>query len=296
MDLIIERQEHDWTLARVLRRRLPTAADGYLRQLLKKGKILYQQHLAQPDEQVSAGEQLHLPGSGRLQELYDQGHSLDVDILLETEDFLVVAKPAGLAVHRGLGHEKDNLAARIERLMELRGQIVFTAPVHRLDAATSGPVLFGKGRPAIARFGAWFSEGRVDKRYLALVRDRLPATGLLDSAVPAKGKIKESQTCFQRLAAANGYALLELQLLSGRKHQIRRQLADVGCPIVGDTRYGGPTLGQLDRLFLHGWQLRLPLEQNGLIRCDLPDNLRHVVEQLGLQFPTQSALSMNDNE
>ena len=285
MNWTIDHQEQGWDLLRVLRRRLPTAPDGYLHQLFKKGKILYQREPADEAVIVEVGEQLHLPNSLRLQELFEEGLHLGVDILLETEDFLVLAKPAGLAVHRGLGHEDDNLTARAERLMQQRGQTVFIAPVHRLDAVTSGPVLFGKGRPATARLGAWFSDGQVDKRYLALVKDRLPTTGLLDSAVPAKGKIKESQTCFQRLASANGYALLELQLLSGRKHQIRRQLADAGCPIVGDTRYGGPKLPQLERLFLHGWQLRLPLGQDGLIRCSLPAELTLVLDHLGLTFP-----------
>ncbi len=267
--------------------RLPAAPSGYLRQLLRSGRILNNGAPLDPRTRLREGDRLRLPESRRLQELTaTSGPGLA--ILCETREALIVAKPAGLAVHRGEGHEADNLTERVQTLLRLRGTSFQCAPIHRLDAETSGPVLFGKGRAAIAAFGKVFMHQPVTKLYLGLVGAELPATGLLTSTVPVRGRPRESATAFRSLGHGGGFSLVEFRLLTGRRHQIRRQLADSGQPLAGDRRYGGPTAPGLARLFLHCSHLEVPNpfgETVLMATCALPEALASVLRQLGIAPP-----------
>lgn len=284
-EIICSGEEDGLTALQLLCRRLPAAPVSYLRQLLRRGKVRRQEEVLTEQTTVAAGDQLRLPASGRLEALRTRG---ELTILHESRDLLVVEKPAGVAVHRGVGHETDNLTARVEELVHRRGEPYRVAPVHRLDAETSGPVLFAKGKRAAAALGQLFMDGAVTKEYIALVDAGLPATGELTTPVPAKGKMKASRTDWQTLAVAGDYCLLQLRLHSGRTHQIRRQLAAAGHPVVGDRRYGGPVLPQLDRLFLHASRLALvspfdsqPVEFASALPTELTAVLRRLFPELG---------------
>lgn len=241
----------------LLQRRIPAAPQGYLRQLLRSGRVLLNDLPLAATAIAEAGDRLVLPDSRRLAGLALQGERLP-RVLLETREALIADKPAGLAVHRGVGHETDHLDGRVAALLKSRGERFSSAPVHRLDAGTSGPVLFGKGRRAIAAFGEAFMSGAATKRYLALVSGRLAETGLLNSPVPQRGRARTASSRFRSLAASHRWSLLELILDTGRHHQLRRQLADAGHPVVGDRRYGGPCPAGLDRWFLHCYYLEVP--------------------------------------
>lgn len=269
-------QDHGSNALHWLERQIPQAPAAYLRQLLRKGKVRRAGLPLGEEALLQAGDRLTFPDSARLRELLAAPPPPTLTILLETERLLAVAKPAGLAVHRSLGHEADNLAARVQALLHERGCRFQVAPLHRLDLETSGPVLFGKGHAAIARYGRLFMDGAVEKCYLGLAAGTLAAAGWLDSPIPAKGKLKTARTRFRLLAADGELSLLELLPETGRQHQLRRQLADAGHPLAGDRRYGGPTLPGLGRLFLHCRQLTLddPFERHPLvIRAPLADDL-----------------------
>jgi RluA family pseudouridine synthase len=270
------------TVLECLSRRIPAAPTAYLRQLLQKQKILRAGTPLGERDNVRDGDVLCLPASQRLQEILATT-TRELTILFESREMLVVAKPAGLAVHTGLGHAEDNLTDRLQQMMRLRKEPFRVSPAHRLDAATSGPVLFGKGRNACAALGKMFMAGAVEKIYLALAAGHLPETGQLVSPVPAKGKWKSSLTEYRCLEFRGNHSLLQLRLLSGRTHQIRRQLADAGHPLAGDRRYRGPDLPGLDRLFLHGSRLALtnPFDGTRLeIDCPLPAELEAVLTNL----------------
>jgi 23S rRNA-/tRNA-specific pseudouridylate synthase len=126
----------------------------------------------------------------------------------------------------------------------------------------------------------------VEKRYLALVAGKTVGSGVLHSAVPAKGKLKEAHTSFRALARSEEASLLELTLHSGRQHQIRRQFADLGHPLFGDLRYGGPCPAALPRTFLHCKQLAFVDPYNGaavVIDCPLPADLDAFLSDIGLE-------------
>jgi len=210
-----------------------------------------------------------------------------VDVLHEYYLLIVVDKPAGLAVHRSKGHESDNLLERVERRSKARGENFQIAPIHRLDAETSGPVLLGKGHQAISSLGKTFMTGEIEKSYLGLVRGDLPDGGRLETSVPAKGTWKQASTRFHVRERLGPYLVVELFLESGRTHQIRRQLADRKMPLAGDRRYRGPNVPGLQRLFLHCRRLgfRNPFSGERLaVESPLPASLSDVLPGLRSQI------------
>jgi len=129
---------------------------------------------------------------------------------------------------------------------------VFCGVTHRLDRPVGGLVIFAKTSKALARLNEMFREGRVDKRYWAIVRNRPPkdADTLVHyittrqegnksyaSSKPSPGA-KKAVLDYRLLASSDRYHLLEINLHTGRKHQIRVQLSAIGCPIKGDLKYG----------------------------------------------------------
>jgi len=184
-----------------------------------------------------------------------------LDIVHEDEFCIVVNKPAGLAVQggKGIAVSLDGLLAAFRAERPLL--------VHRLDRDTSGLILAAKDRKSAAFFSELFAGRRggggptVVKRYLALcggIPER-PA-GTIRLPLDVRGSLKESETRFAlaRTFADRGFSLLELELGTGRMHQIRRHLAMTGLPVLGDDRYGDFALNRrlrketgLRKLLLH---------------------------------------------
>lgn len=183
-------------------------------------------------------------------------------ILHEDRDLLVVVKPAGLLTI-GTARDKSRTAHALLNDYVRKGdpksrRRVYV--VHRLDRDTSGILLFAKSQPVKEFLQEHW--GATDKVYLAIVHGRLtPASGTISTYLaentahkvystpdPAKGKL--SHTAYQVLQASGDNSLLEIHLLTGRKHQIRVHLAERGHPVIGDRKYGGDGAAA-KRLALH---------------------------------------------
>ncbi|NOQ41769.1 MAG: hypothetical protein GQ563_04635 [Desulfuromusa sp.] len=289
-EFIVSTEEVDLTAKQFLHQHIPAAPIGYLRQLFKKGKVRIADKIIAADDCLTVGTKISLPNSSRIQELLfaPQDPRPQLDILYESREILIVNKQAGLAVHKGKGHERDNLTDQVTAFLADRGDKFKVAPVQRLDLETSGPVLFGKGKQGCAELGKLFMQGEVTKTYLALVAGKLVGRGDLLSEIPAKGKLKTAKTSYQTLVSNDTVSLLEIHLHTGRQHQIRRQLADAGHPLYGDRRYKGPCPRKLPRLFLHCRQLAFidPFSRQQVeveVNCPLPKDLSRFLPQLGLE-------------
>ncbi|MBN1141211.1 MAG: RluA family pseudouridine synthase [Deltaproteobacteria bacterium] len=287
-DLTVTADDGALTILEFLERRIPAAPRSYLRQLLKSGKVTAAAgHPLSERETVTAGAILRLPSSRHLLEYLalPARSERELEILFESREILIVNKGAGLAVHAAPGHEADNLTRRVTDMIRDRGERFRIAPIHRLDLETSGPVLFGKGKKACGELGKLFMAGAVEKLYLALAAGRMEGAAILESAVFAKGKEKEAQTRFRVLAANAAATLLELVLVTGRRHQIRAQLAGAGHPLFGDHRYGGPCPPPLGRLFLHCRKLAFTDPFSGTpvaVELPLPEELARFCQVLNL--------------
>ncbi len=280
----INLREENLPLLGTMALRVPTAPTAFLRQLCKKQRVTVNGDTAEASRLSSVGETIAVKSSQRWLECIKKLPVKPEQILYEDLDSIVLNKPAGLAIHRAVGHE-DNLLHRVQDFLSLRKENFQVSPVHRLDIGTSGAVLFGKGRASISQLGQMMIAGQFSKSYLALVSGKLTESGELASEVPAKGKIKEALTRYKPLVSTENYTLLELQLVTGRHHQIRHQLAVSGHPIIGDVRYRGELINELDRPFLHCHQLTFPRsndERAITIKAPFPEDLTALL--VTLQF------------
>ncbi len=269
------------SLEEFLQQRITAAPASYLRKLVKDGKVSRTQGAAV----LIAGERIILPESRRLYELMVCSEKMSLTLLHETEQLLVLDKPSGLATHAGQGHEEDNLTARVAELLKRRGENFMAAPIQRLDRETSGVVLFGKGKKSCSVLGKMMMNEPVGKTYLALVRGKITTAGTLYGEIPAKGKIKTAITSYQVLAANDSASLLQIEIGTGRQHQIRRQFQQIGHPLFADRRYGGPCPDNLSRLFLHCQQIAFldPFTDTPLVVASaLPQDLTSFLEASGL--------------
>jgi tRNA pseudouridine65 synthase len=210
-------------------------------------------------------------------------------ILMRDECLVVVDKPSGLAVHRGWAPERD---VAMTRTRDAIGAHVY--PVHRLDRGTSGVLVFALSPDIAAALSQSFATGAVLKTYLALVRSTPPEHGLIDHPLPAgEGRDEPrvpARTAFVRREVLGRYSLVEAHPETGRLHQIRRHLKHIGCPIIGDVRYGKGEHNRffrehfdLHRMFLHALRIRFPHPATGEtldIEAPLPPELAGTLERL----------------
>ncbi len=164
--------------------------------------------------------------------------------------WICVDKPFGLSVHNDPGRDLVSILAGDS---QLKGSGDILAPVHRLDRETCGLILLASDRKVLSLLSEQFAKRQVKKRYRALVHGCFEPgqeTGLWDTPLskqaggrtdPAgKGRQYPAQTRYKVLEQTTHYALLEITLLSGRKHQIRRHAKLAGHPVTGDSRYASP--------------------------------------------------------
>jgi 23S rRNA pseudouridine1911/1915/1917 synthase len=201
-----------------------------------------------------------------------RAEAIAVPVIYEDDHLLVIDKPAGMVVHPAPGHPSGTLVnALLGRLAPAADPQAAHRPgiVHRLDKDTSGLMVVARSAAAHANLAAQMKAHGTIKRYLALVEGHMPvAEGVIEApigrdprqrqrmalvSVPGGGR--EARTRFRVLGEARGRSLLELQLETGRTHQIRVHLASVGHPVVGDATYGRPQAPRPPRQFLHAAHL-----------------------------------------
>jgi 23S rRNA pseudouridine955/2504/2580 synthase len=225
----------------------------------------------------------------------------ELDIVLETEDYLVVNKPSGMPSQPGSGTRPGE--SLVENLWQWgRQQRLDFKPTlaHRLDQETSGLLLVALHGDTLRDLTRLIREHEVKKFYLALVKGNLEKDkGTIESSLVrtdnAKGskmqideKGKKSITHYSVKSHYKGYDLVKINLETGRMHQIRAHFASIGHPLLGDTRYGDFALNRefkkqygLNRLFLHSSRLEYPWQgKNTVQECPLPKELQDVLNKL----------------
>ena len=223
---------------------------------------------------------------------------LEQAVVYEDERFLVLNKPSGMAVHGGSGMA----FGVIEALRAIRPEARHLELVHRLDRDTSGCLLISKRNGALRTLHDLMRRNQVDKRYLALLagswrrgsqvvqvplRKNTLQSGERVVRVAADGK--PAETRFHRLQRFARATLVEVDLLTGRTHQIRVHSAWLGSPVLGDDKYGDAEANKwardlgLRRLFLHAHSLRFCWPGEKTLReytAPLPDELQGFLKNL----------------
>lgn len=253
---------------------------------------------------VPAGTEVHLDVPEPIALDLAPAPDIELRIVYEDDDLLIVDKPSGLVVHPSPGHRDGGtlVNALLARAggAEYGGIAGVARPgiVHRLDRDTSGLLMVAKHDAAQHSLMAQLKARRVRKTYQALVLGSVgAAVGRIEAPIGRDPKHRTrmavvpdgrpSTTGYRVRERFAGWTLLELDLVTGRTHQIRVHLDAIGHPVAGDAVYGTGTSRRgpdgLDRLFLHAWRLELAAPGDGhLIRAEapLPDELEAALDGL----------------
>lgn len=207
-----------------------------------------------------------------------------IEVLFEDNHLLVVGKPSGQLVQpdpsKAPGSVEDEAKAYLKEKYAKPGA-VFVGVVHRIDRRVSGVVVLAKTSKALARLNEQLREGGFEKSYLAVVeaappkeRDRLvhyltrdQKTNKSYVSAAEKEGAKRAELAYELIARSDRYWLLKVQLVTGRHHQIRAQLASIGCPIKGDVKYGARRSNADGSICLHSHTLCLAHPVGGERMC-----------------------------
>ena len=264
---------------------------SYVQRLISEGRLTLAGEPLKANTIVAGGATLELrvPPPAPAEPLAQP--EIELDVVYEDSDLLIVNKPAGLVVHPSPGHDSGTLVnALLGRGEDLApgGIAGVQRPgiVHRLDRDTSGLLMVARSDAAQASLQAQLKARRVKKTYIALVHGNVAAAvGRIEApvgrdpgrrtrmAVVQSGR--QATTGYRVRERFDGWTLLELDLVTGRTHQIRVHLEAIGHPVAGDPLYGTGTSRRgpdgTERLFLHAWRLELTSPSSGrLIRAEAP--------------------------
>ncbi len=304
-DLIVSAEEAGVRIDRYLAGVLAGQSRSQIQRLIKDGKVTVRGQTVSANRVVRTGDSIALeipePTSPA-----PQPEDLDLDIVYQDSDLVVVNKPAGMVVHPAAGHEQGTLVnALLHEVTDLSGIGGELRPgiVHRLDRGTSGLMVVAKNDRAHAELARQFHDREVEKEYVALVWGVVQAGRRIDLPIgrdPADRKkmsarARRARSAATRITAAlhiPGVTLIHVAIATGRTHQIRVHLSEIGHPIVGDAAYGGlrrrvpgdlrPLLA-LDRPFLHAGRLVFHHPADGRkmeFEAPLPHDLQVLLDQI----------------
>jgi 23S rRNA pseudouridine955/2504/2580 synthase len=275
-----------------LLRQLKGVPKSHVYRVLRSGEVRVNSGRVKPDYRLRIGDRVRLPPM-RTAQKPPAARPLELPIAFEDAAVLVIDKPSGVAVHGGSGVS----FGVIESLRAARPQAKFLELAHRLDRDTSGLLIVAKKRSALLELHRMLREGEVRKIYLAVVKGVVAKKTFelresLHKYVTAAGERRVSVredgmaavTKVKRLKAGAEFSLLEVELLTGRTHQIRVHLAHAGYPIVGDEKYGDFALNRRlkQRLLLHAARLSFRHPVTGVavtLESPLPAEVEAFVEQ-----------------
>jgi 23S rRNA pseudouridine1911/1915/1917 synthase len=272
-----------------------------LQRWIDEGRVRVGGGAAKAASRLAAGDELEWeppPPSGDDRLTPEEG---ELVVLYEDESLLAIDKPAGLTVHPGAGRTTGTLVHRLlARYPEIAGVGGPGRPgiVHRLDRGTSGVMVVARTAAAYQRLARAFAAREVDKRYLAVCHGALRTARQVDAPIGRHPTRRQEMTIraggrparsrLKPIATTALASLLEVELLTGRTHQVRVHLKSLGHPLVGDPTYGEArwkaatgearaALRDFARPALHAWRLGFahPLEERRVeLVAPPPDDLR----------------------
>ena len=301
-------------LDRFLAAQCPELSRTRVQELIDTGHVLLDGKPARKGSlHLRGGEKITIEISER-PAIVAKAEAIPLEVLYEDGDVIAINKPAGMTVHAGAGNPSGTLVnALLGRGLELSkgGDPLRPGIVHRLDKETSGVILVAKNDAAHATLGEAFQQRVVKKTYIALVQGILKEkTGSIELAIgrdpihrtrmvtprksgrgAAPANPRHARTDWSVLANVDNTTLVEVQLHTGRTHQIRVHFSALKHPVVGDTLYGAAAnlrigkvaLPKLERNFLHAARLGFAQPRTGAwleVSAPLPPELRDFLKQL----------------
>jgi len=310
-DFVVLPEEAGERLDRVVAAHCKDLSRTRVQELIEATLVLLDGHGAKGSHRVHGGERITVEAQPR-PPMRAEAESIPLDVIYEDDDVVAVNKPAGMTVHAGAGNPRGTLVNALlgrGQTLSQGGDLLRPGIVHRLDKDTSGIILVAKNDAAHAKLGEAFRLRTVKKTYIALVEGLLKEErGRIEFAIGRDPKrrvrmtarrsavladAREARTDWRVLARIDTTTLVEVQLHTGRTHQIRVHFSALRHPVVGDTLYGAApdlnvgqtTLAPLGRNFLHAARLGFAHPGSGVwidLRAPLPIHLRAFLQQLAV--------------
>lgn len=258
-EIIITKNEAEQRVDRYLMKYLNNTSRGNIYKMLRKkiikvnGKKVSEEYFLKVDDvlNIYISEETLAP----LMKEYEivPLEEFDIEVVYEDEDLLVVNKPKGLLTHPDKTEYKNALSTKVIGYLHNNVTKTFKpAPIHRLDKNTSGIVMFGKTYEGLKKYNEIMRDHDVEKYYQCIVHGHVEKDCDIEGYLikdEAKNKVKfvekdsdKSKYVLTKVKIVkhfDNFTLLDIQLMTGRSHQIRISLAEIGHPIVGDIKYGG---------------------------------------------------------
>lgn len=260
---------------------------GYSRAFLQR--LCSESHVLINGKPEKPGHKIRQDESVEIQYDFELGAKIadiDLSVLYEDDDVIVINKPAGIISHaRGRYWYEPSVASFVRQKTGQEGERA--GIVHRLDRATSGVMICAKNQQALSWLQKQFSHRRVKKTYVALVEGTLKApSAVIDMPIernPKKPQTfrvgsngKSARTTYTVIVSGESLSELELKPETGRTHQLRVHLHQIGHPIIGDELYGGK---KSERLMLHSYRLEitLPGGKRRVFTAPVPDEFKSML-------------------
>ena len=265
--------------------------------LIKEEKILLEGKPVKVSTKIHENQEIEVPIETE-KEINETlvAEDIPIDILYEDEDILVINKPKNMVVHPAVGNKTGTLVNAIlgkTKLSDYNGEFR-PGIVHRLDKDTTGVLVVAKNNMAHQNIAEQIQNRETKKIYIALVRGLIKEDdGVIDLPIgrhPTDRKKmavvkdgKQAITHFKVLKRLEGFTLLEIELKTGRTHQIRVHMAHIGHPVVGDTVYssGKNPFGVTSQM-LHAYKLGFKHPKTGEwveFKAPLPEELRKIMSE-----------------
>ena len=262
-----------------------------IHELYMDKSVKLNEEVANFNDVLQIGDQLAIPVF-KEESIDFKPQKMKLDIVYEDDHLLIINKPAGLMVHPD---QKDGMNTLVNAVAyyyqenQIHHRIRY---IHRLDTDTSGGMIFAKHYLAHSLMDYWLSEKKIKRWYLALVSGRLQwKKGKINAPIGkdrhhgARRRVAkngdEAVTLYQLKQQFKNYALVELELKTGRTHQIRVHMSYLGHPLLGDVLYGGPAkFGPLKRQALHSSRIEMkhPITQEPLkFEISFPSDMKKLI-------------------
>jgi len=288
-EIIVPGGEEPKKLENFLKKRFPI---GYVRKIFRKKAARVNGARSGPEHTIRPGDRIELfvPFEDKVKREKTQNRPPSAfEVVFENESFLVVHKPAGIAVHEGKEiFKRHSLLGHLEAAYRMKG--VHPRLVHRLDKETSGLLLIAKNEETASRLERSLEEGEVKKEYLLLVVGRLyPLEGRIEFPLPGRsGEPVSALTLYKVEKEFAEATLIRARIKTGRMHQLRLHFAKLGHPVVMDKLHGDFAFNRrfrkahgLKRQFLHACGLGLEYEKKKFRwNAPLPEDLAKTLQSL----------------
>lgn len=313
-EIVVEKEFDGIKIERFIKRLYPDFPMSLIFKLLRRGKVRVNKKQVNHNFRLKEGdkiilhispEQLNRKNEDGLEPIYqlDESHIID-----KNDNFIAINKPAGLAVHGGEGHSQDVLLKAVHRYLGYKESSMRfpPTPVHRLDIDTSGVLIIARTYDFLRAFNELQVEKRVFKEYLSLVngeikeKERIITAPVIRMDKPKNRSVGSIGKTIIRLVEISSkfesenrfFSLIKVELKTGKTHQIRSHLMQIGFPVAGDSLYGDKEANKwirrrldLKRQFLHSSVM--DFEYDGCrfhLEAPLPEELKRVLDILEIDF------------